>query len=64
MMEYNVNVCGCVRDTNTNFKCGFDITVENGGSVENVGNAIQGAIDVMSLKANPITKKPEPENKE
>lgn len=60
MLKYKVNVCGCVCDTDTDFKCGFDITVENGGSVGNVGKSIQDAIDGMKVKGHPI-EKPEPE---
>lgn len=56
MLKYKVNVCGCVCDTDTDFKCGFDITVENGGSVGNVGKSIQDAIDGMKGKGHPIKK--------
>lgn len=54
MMQYKVNVCGCVCDTDTDFKCCFDITVENGGSIRNVGKSIQDAIDGMKIKGHPI----------
>lgn len=54
MVNYRVNVCGSVRDTDTDFRCGFDITVENGGSIGNVGKAIQSAIDGMKDKGHPI----------
>lgn len=53
MMKYRVNVCGRVCDTDTGFNCGFDLTVENGGSVGAVGSAIQAAIDGMSKEAVP-----------
>lgn len=56
MLKYKVNVCGCVYDTDTDFKCGFDITVENGGSVANVGMAIQGAIDEMKDEGHPYSE--------
>lgn len=63
MLKYKVNVCGCVCYTDTDFKCGFDIAVENGGSVGNVGKSIQDAIDGMKDKGHPISK-PESEEKE
>ena len=63
MLKYRVNVSGCVCDMDTDFKCGFYITVENGGSVGNVGKSIQDAIDGMKGKGHPI-EKPEPEKSE
>lgn len=54
MLKYKVNVCGCVCDTDTDFKCTFDVLVENGGSVGNVGESIQDAIDRMKGKGHPI----------
>ena len=54
MLKYKINVAGCVEDTATDFKFGFDLTVENGGSVENVGKALQSAIDCMKDKGAPI----------
>lgn len=56
MFKYKVNVSGCVCNTDTDFKCGFDITVENGGSVGNVGESIQEAIDGMKDLGHPIEK--------
>lgn len=50
-MKYKVSVTGCVHDTDTNFKCDFEINVENGGSVENIGKSVQMAIDSMSKEA-------------
>lgn len=66
MLKYKVNVCGCVCDTDTDFKCGFDIAVENGGSVGSVGKSIQDAIDGMKGKGHPIRKQEveDPVNKE
>lgn len=66
MLKYKVNVCGCVCDTDTDFKCGFDIAVENGGSVGSVGKSIQDAIDGMKGKGHPIKKQEveDPANKE
>lgn len=46
-MEYKLNITGCACDESTGFKCGFDITVENGGSIEQVGESLQKAIDGM-----------------
>lgn len=54
MLKYELNVCGCVYDTDTDFECDFDITVKNGGSVENVGKSIQAAIDGMKDKGHSI----------
>lgn len=51
MKNYKINVVGTVHDTETHFKCGFDITVENGGSVENIGKSMQSAIDKMAEQA-------------
>lgn len=56
MLKYKLNVSGSVCDVDTDFRCGFDISVENGGSVENVGLFIQGAIDRMKEKGHPIEK--------
>lgn len=56
MLDYKVNVRGTVNDTDTDFCCGFDITVENGGSIGNVGLSIQSAIDGMKSKGHPIGK--------
>ena len=63
MMKYKVNVNGCVCDTDTDFKCGFDITVENGGSIGHVGKAIQDAIDSMKVKGHSVEKE-KPEDRE
>lgn len=57
-MKYKVNVSGCVHDTATDFKCGFEVTVENGGSVENIGKSIQTAIDSMSKAAEKVEAGP------
>lgn len=62
MLNYKVNVSGCVCDTDTDFKCGFDIVVENGGSVGNVGMAVQDAINRMKDKGHPIEKSEAVEN--
>lgn len=56
MLKYKLSVTGCVEDTSSDFKCGFDISVENGGSVEHVGKSIQNAIDSMSDKGTPVLK--------
>lgn len=56
MKKYKVNISGCVWDTDTDFKCSFNISVENGGSIRNVGGAIQDAIDRMKVKGHPIEK--------
>ena len=64
MLEYKVNVNGCVCDTDTDFKCSFDFTVENGGSIGNVGKSIQDAIDGMKDKGHPILSKPQENGKD
>ena len=50
-MKYNIHVNGNVRDEKTVFECDLDIVVTNGGSVENIGKALQGAVDALSAKA-------------
>ena len=57
-MNYRINVRGSVSDVDTDFKCGFDFTVENGGSVANVGASIQSAIDGMKKFGNPYPNPP------
>ena len=61
MKKYKLNVVGSVHDTDTDFRCGFDITVENGGSVENIGKSVQLAIDNMAKEAQDETVKPSKE---
>lgn len=56
MKKYKLNVVGSVHDTDTDFRCGFDITVENGGSAENIGKAVQSAIDAMAKEAQVETE--------
>ena len=56
MEKYNVHVCGTVKGTDTDFKMGFDITVENGGSVSQVANALQNTIDTLSKNASKVDK--------
>lgn len=51
MKKYVVHVCGAVEDTDTEFKVGFDITVNNGGDVEFVGSTIQNALNKLSEKS-------------
>ena len=53
MLKYKVNICGKIDDTDTDFRCGFDFIIENGGSVENIGEAIQAAIDLMKDNGTP-----------
>lgn len=63
-MKYNVHVNGSIQDEKTGFKCGLDITVTNGGSLENIGKALQGAVDALSIKAEIPKPSPEPSNQE
>lgn len=51
MKKYLVHVCGAVEDTDTDFKVGFDITVNNGGDVDFVGATIQNALNKFSEKS-------------
>lgn len=59
MIQYNIHVNGTVEDTEKGFKCGIDISVSNGGSVENIGKAIQSAVDSFHAAAV-ATKTEEP----
>ena len=55
-MDYKVHICGTAEDNSRGFHAGFDLTVENGGSVEQVASAIQSAINIMADKAvSPLT---------
>ena len=50
-MNYKVHLCGTVNDdVQDGFKMGFDVTVENGGNVSQVANAMQVAIDSVAPK--------------
>lgn len=62
MVNYNIHVNGTVEDTEKDFKCGIDISVSNGGSVENIGKAIQSAVDTFHSAAV-VAKNNEPTNK-
>lgn len=59
MKKYNVNVCGTVSDTDTDFEMGFNVTVKNGGSVSQVATSIQDTIDTLSKNGHKL-----PENEE
>ena len=61
-MKYKIHVNGTIQDEKTGFECGLDIAVTNGGSVESIGKAIQGAVDALSAKAEMPEKSPEPSN--
>lgn len=50
-MKYKIHVNGTVKDEQTGFECGIDITIKNGGSVDNIGKALQGLVDTLSSKA-------------
>lgn len=54
MKKYNVNVCGTVSDTDTDFEMGFDVTVKNGGSVSQVATSIQDTIDTLSKNGHKL----------
>ena len=59
MEKYKVHICGTVSTTDTDFEIGFDITVNNGGSVSQVANSIQNTIDTLSKNGHKL-----PENEE
>lgn len=54
MKKYNVNVCGTVSDTDTDFEMGFNVTVKNGGSVSQVATSIQDTIDTLSKNGHKL----------
>lgn len=54
MKKYNVNVCGTVSDTDTDFEMCFDVTVKNGGSVSQVATSIQDIIDTLSKNGHKL----------
>ena len=60
MVNYNIHVNGTVEDTENGFKCGIDISVSNGGSVENIGKAIQSAVESFHAAAVVSPKSEEP----
>lgn len=60
MIDYNIHVNGTIEDQEKGFKCGFDISVSNGGSVENVGKAIQSAVDTLHKEAVVLPKDNKP----
>ena len=63
-MKYKIHVNGTIQDEKTGFECGLDIAVTNGGSVENIGKALQGAVDALSAKAEMTDPSTEPANQE
>ena len=56
MVVYNIHVNGTIEDKEKDFKCGIDISVSNGGSVENIGSAIQSTIDALHGEAKKLPK--------
>ena len=63
-MKYKIHVNGTIKDEKTGFECGLDIAVTNGGSVDNIGKALQGEVDALSAKAEMPEQSPEPGNQE
>lgn len=54
-MNYKVHLCGTAEDNaQDGFKMGFDITVENGGSVKEIGAAMQSTIDILSHRIRSV----------
>jgi len=64
MLNYNIHVNGTVEDKEKGFKCGIDISVSNGGSVENIGKAIQTALDAFHAGAIELPKENTTKNPE
>ena len=66
MVVYNIHVNGTIEDKEKDFKCGIDISVSNGGSVENIGTAIQSAVSAFHAEAKKLpveTQRPKGEDK-
>ena len=61
-MKYKIHVNGTIQDEKTGFECGIDIAVTNGGSLENIGKALQGAVDALYAKAEVTETSSEPGN--
>lgn len=60
-MKYSIHVNGSVKDETTGFELGLDIAVTNGGSLENIGKALQQTVDALSAKAEaPLKHVPQP----
>ena len=47
-MNYKINITGTAENPKTGFRMGLDLTVENGGSVAQIGEAVQTAIDTCA----------------
>lgn len=47
-MIYKINITGTVENPKTGFRMGLDLSVENGGSVVQIGEAVQTAIDTCA----------------
>lgn len=54
MISYNVHLNGAVQNDENGFKVGFDISIENGGNLTNIGEALQGTIDKLAEKAEKL----------
>ena len=61
-MKYKIHVNGTIQDEKNGFECGLDIAVTNGGSLENIGKALQSAVDALYAKAEVTETSPEPGN--
>lgn len=57
MLDYRIHVNGKAEDAEKGFKCGFDISVINGGDAAAVGEAVQTAIDMMHARSKEAPKK-------
>lgn len=51
MIEFKAHLVGTAKDRSTGFSMGFDITVQNGGNLDDFGKAIQGVVETLSSKA-------------
>lgn len=50
-MKYKINVTGTIENPDNGFRAGIDISVENGGNFQQVGKAVQDALDTLSNHA-------------
>lgn len=59
MKNYSIRVIGAISDPETNFSMSVNLAVQNGGSLEDIGKALQGAVDDLSSKSVVPAKEPE-----
>lgn len=55
-MKYKINMTGTIENPDNGFRAGIDISVENGGNFQQVGEAVQDALDTLADHAvSPVT---------